>query len=310
MRTPRRVPGSALCLFAACTLLTAPALPVAAQPVLGAAFRLEALPALARPEGVSQLTLAAGSITGFGDSSPKKERARKGKEKAGEREKPPKPPRAPSEGLPLGAERARILLQSLTVPGWGQATLGHRRSGSVFLVAEAGIWGAFAAFRVQEHLRTDTYERTARLFAGIDLEGRDDEFRRIVGSFASSEEYNQLVVTRIAANQYLFDPANPDMAGYLAYIEQHSLRGADAWDWTDFESFRRFGSQRKDAQRAALRSNTALGLAIANRLLSALHAARLAGTTRPPEPRSWRFEVTPGPGDDPTALRAGLRATF
>lgn len=180
----------------------------------------------------------------------------------------------------------------------------------MFLIAEAGIWGAFTAFRVQEHLRTDTYENTAQLFAGIDLDGRDEEFRRIVGSFASSDEYNQLVVTRIAANIFLRDIDNPDLAGYRDYIEKHSLRGADAWGWADFESFRRFGAQRKDAQRAALRSNTALGLAIANRLLSALHAARLAGQTRPPEPRSWQFELRPGPLDDPTAVRAGLRATF
>lgn len=266
-------------------------------------FSIEALPVVARPEGVSGLTLAAGSITGFGDRTRKKP-------KKGREDKPAPPARPASEGLPLGAERARILLQSLTVPGWGQATLGHRKTGAVFLIAEAGIWGAFTAFRVQEHLRTDTYENTAQLFAGIDLDGRDEEFRRIVGSFASSEEYNQLVVTRIAANLFLADFEHPDLAGYREYIERHSLRGADAWDWTDFESFRRFGAQRKDAQRAALRSNTALGLAIANRLLSALHAARLAGQTRPPEPRSWQFELTPGPGDDPTAVRAGLRATF
>ena len=269
-----------------------------------APFAVEAVPVVARPEGVSGLTLAAGSITGFGD------RSKKGKPKKGHEDKPAAPAKPASEGLPLGAERARILLQSLTVPGWGQATLGHRKTGAVFLIAEAGIWGAFTAFRVQEHLRTDTYENTAQLFAGIDLDGRDEEFRRIVGSFASSDEYNQLVVTRIAANLFLRDVDNPNLAGYREYIEKHSLSGRDAWDWADIESFRRFGAQRKDAQRAALRSNTALGLAIANRLLSALHAARLAGQTRPPEPRSWRLELTPGPGDDPTAVRAGLRATF
>ncbi len=277
-----------------------------AQAPASDAFALEALPTLARPEGVSGLTLAAGSITGFGEQR-KKDKPRKGKPA---REAAAEKPERESEGLPLGAERARILLQSLAVPGWGQATLGHRRTGTVFLVAEAGIWGAFTAFRIQEHLRTETYERTAMLSAGIALDGRDEEFRRIVGSFASSEEYNQLVVTRIAANLYLSDVDAPDLENYRLYIERHSLRGADAWDWADFESFRRYGAQRKDAQRAALRSNTALGLAIANRLLSALHAARLAGQTRPPEPRSWHFEVAPGPGGDPTALRAGLRASF
>lgn len=285
--------------------LTAPA---ASQSLDASGFTLSASPVVMRPEGVSGLTLAAGSITGFGEAGAKK-KDKPRKPKRGRSEPEPEPAAEPA-GLPLGAERARILLQSLTVPGWGQATLGHRRTSAVFLLAEAGVWGAFTAFRVQEHLRTDTYERTAQLFAGIDLEGRDEEFRRIVGSFASSEEYNQLVVTRIAANLFLSDLDAPNLPAYREYIEKHSLRGANAWSWADFESFRRYGSQRKDAQRAALRSNTALGIAIANRLLSALHAARLAGQTRPPEARSWGFELAPGPGGDPTALRAGLRASF
>src|SRR5262249_30993206 len=33
----------------------------------------------------------------------------------------------------LGAERASILLRSLTVPGWGQASVGHRGAAKVFL---------------------------------------------------------------------------------------------------------------------------------------------------------------------------------
>src|SRR5262249_47466419 len=123
----------------------------------------------------------------------------------------------------LGPERARILLRSLTVPGWGQATLGLNTSAKVFMVIEAGIWGSFIAFRVQEAQRTDAYLRTAQLAAGIDLKDQDDEFRRIVGAFASSDEYNLLVVTRDAANLFLSDPNNQDLVGYRDYIAKHSL---------------------------------------------------------------------------------------
>jgi len=89
--------------------------------------------------------------------------------------------------LGLGAGRARILLRSLTVPGWGQATEGRRTSTKVFLLTEAGIWGSFVSFRVQEALRRHSYVTTARLFAGIDLGDRDEEFRRIVGVYPSSD---------------------------------------------------------------------------------------------------------------------------
>ena len=248
---------------------------------------------------VSRLALASTSITAPRDPEREKKPGRKSrKERQAESEG--------SEGL--GPERARILLRSLTVPGWGQATLGRRGSARAFLVAEAGIWGAFTAFRIQQAQRTDAYLRTARLEAGIDLREEDDEFRSIVGAFASSDEYNLLVVARDAANLYLSDPDHQDLAGYRAYVDEHSLKGDQTWQWSDEAAFRRYGGQRKFAQRAGLRANTALGLAVANRLVSALHAARQAGRAAPPA-RSWRLEVRPGL-EEPGAFRAALTTRF
>jgi hypothetical protein len=249
---------------------------------------------------VSPLSLQSGTITGF---QPERE-----KKKKGDSRKKPRKAQSPQSNEGLGPERARILLRSLTVPGWGQATLGHRGSAKVFLLAEASVWGAFTAFKIQQAQRTDSYLLTARLDAGIDLRDRDDEFRRIVGAFASSEEYNLLVVTRDAANIYLSDPDNPDLAGYRAYIAAHSISGALAWNWSDEQSFRRYSSQRKFAQKAGLRANTALGLAIANRLVSALHAARQAGHTAATQ-QGWRLDVSPGL-EEPGRYRAALTRNF
>lgn len=249
------------------------------------------------PPMVSRLALQSGGIT-----APRAPKPKKGKE-------PRVHANDSNEGL--GAARAQILLRSLTVPGWGQATLGRRGSSRAFLLAEAGVWGAFTAFRIQEALRTESYLRTARLHAGIDLRNRDDEFRRIVGAFASSEEYNLLVVTRDAANIYLKDPNNPDFDGYHAYIAQHSLGGDMAWRWSDEAAFDRYGGQRKFAHRAGLRANTALGLAVANRLISALHAARAAGQAarEAKGAQGWRLEVEPGLAE-PGVYRAALTTRF
>lgn len=253
---------------------------------------------------ISPLALEGATLSGFDDRDSTKA-AKKGKKaKKPRRERAPRP-----EGMALGPERARILLRSLAMPGWGQATLGRRTSAKVFAVADLGIWASFASFRIQEQMRRESYRQTALLGAGIDVKGRDEEFRRIVGSFSSSEEYNLYVVTRDAANLYLRDVYNPNMEAYRAYIEKYSLRGADAWNWSDANAFLRYGAQRKDAHRAAIRANNMLGLAIANRIVSALHAARAAGQARPPA-HSWRFEVTPAPGDDATAFRAALTTSF
>jgi hypothetical protein len=208
-------------------------------------------------------------------------------------------------GLPaaLSGERARVMLQSLTVPGWGQATLGQKKSALVFGLVELGIWGTYAAFQIQEHMRENTYERTAFLLAGIDLGGRDEEYRRLVGLYPSSDEYNRLVVRRDAANLYYGDPAS-----YDAYIAQHEIKGDDAWAWTSEDDFQRYRTERQAAQRATKHAQDALAAALINRLVSAIHAARSSPHTAP-DAMSWRVECAPEPGD-PTAFRFALRADF
>jgi hypothetical protein len=215
-------------------------------------------------------------------------------------------PRAPRAAVPsgaLGAERARILLRSLTLPGWGQATLGRRTSAAFFGLTETAIWGTFVAFRIQVAMREDAFRRTAGLQAGIDLEGRDEEWLRMVGDYASSDEYNRLVVLRDAANLYYLESE-----AYWAYYEAHKLKGADTWAWSG-EGQLRYLDQRRNARRAAQRANTALAVAVVNRIVSALHAARAAG--RPaPAAHSWQFEVVPGTGEDATAFQVRVHARF
>jgi len=212
---------------------------------------------------------------------------------------PPKRVRPP---VTLSAERARVLLQSLTVPGWGQLTTGHRTAATVFGIAELGVWTTYTAFRVQTQLRRDAFIRTARVLGGIDLNGRDEEFQRIVGSFMSSDEYNQFVVARDAANLYYKDPAK-----FQAYYDEHSLKGADVWTWPDIDALLRYRGQRKDSQRAALRANAALAMAVVNRMLSAIHAARLGSA--PPATNTWEMQTLPVDGD-PTAFRVGVLRRF
>ena len=209
-------------------------------------------------------------------------------------------------GPTLSPERAQTILRSLTVPGWGQAAMGHTTAATVFGVAEIGIWVSYLSFSVQEHMRSDAFQRTALVQAGINLQGRDEEFKRIVGSYISSDEYNELVVRRDAANQF-YDTTGHlvDPIGYQNYVAEHSLKGLDTWTWPSDESLLRYRGQRKDAQRAALRSNTALGLAVVNRLISAIHAARIG-----PAHSSHSFELSFPDETDPTAVRVGVRTRF
>jgi hypothetical protein len=216
----------------------------------------------------------------------------------------PSQPRRPSRlSRTISGERARLMLQSLTLPGWGQATLGDRRAALAFGLLEAGVWGSFTAFRIQQQMRQQTYERTALLFAGIDVSGRDEQYRRIVGFYISSEEYNQLVVRRDATNLYFGDPA-----AYDAYIAAHEIKGADAWAWDSESSLLRYRAERQATQRAIKHAHDALAAALINRLLSMIHASA-GGARRDAAQTSWKVECVPS-GGDATAFRLGLRADF
>jgi len=274
---------------------TEPPSPVLAPP-MGSAF---ALPSPLVDDG----GLLADRGMGRPKEKAKKPEQEKPEQKPGDGEEPSRRRRTGHAPRVLSGDRARLMLQSLTVPGWGQASLGQRRPALAFGLLEAGVWGAFTAFRIQHQMRRETYERTARLFGGIDLSGRDDEFQRIVGFYLSSDEYNRLVVRRDAANLYFGDPA-----AYDAYIAQHELKGADTWAWGSESDLERYRTERQSAQRATKHAQDALAAAVINRLLSAIHASR-SGAPGVVGSRSYRLQCVPVAGD-PTAFRFGLRADF
>lgn len=224
-------------------------------------------------------------------------------EKPAEGKEPAQPHRPGRLSRTISGERARIMLQSLTLPGWGQATLGDRRAVLAFGLLEAGVWGSFTAFRIQQQMRQQTYERTALLFAGADLSSRDEQYRRIVGFYLSSDEYNQLVVRRDATNLYYGDPA-----AYDAYIAAHEIKGEDAWAWDSEASLLRYRAERQATQRAIKHAHDALAAALINRLLSMIHASA-GGARRDAAQTSWKVECVPA-GGDPTAFRLGFRADF
>jgi len=216
----------------------------------------------------------------------------------------PEPAGGAGGGLPgaLSGERARVMLQSLTVPGWGQATLGQSRAALAFGLVETGIWVSFAAFQIQENMRRQTYEGTARLFAGIDLSGRDEEYRHVVGLYRSSADYNVYVVRRDAANLYYGDPA-----GYDAYVAAHEIKGSDAWVWQSDQDLLRYRDQRQAAQRSTKHAQDALAAALINRLVSVILVAR--SHPHSADQASLRLECVPEPGDL-SAYRLAVRADF
>jgi len=160
--------------------------------------------------------------------------------------------------------------RSLVIPGWGAMHAGYRNVGLAFMVADAALWATVAVSSGQGSMRIHSSFDTAELYAGVDLSGRDDDFRKLVSNYSSSDEYNRLVVMREAASLYY-----GDFASYTAYIDRHSLKGADTWNWTDQNQWDTYRALRKTSERAYQRARFAAAGLIVNRFAAAIVSSRL-----------------------------------
>jgi hypothetical protein len=173
--------------------------------------------------------------------------------------------------------------RSLVIPGWGQWRQGYRGVALGFFAVEAAIWTTFFVSVSQGHQRRDSYEQTALLFADIDLQSVDADFRKLVGRYISNEEYNQLVVMREAASLYFGNPTE-----YWAFIEENSLKGDESWNWSSDEKFFQYGAERRSSEKAFQRAEYSLAAAVVNRLLSGLAAWRMT-----PKPSAMTHSQNP-----------------
>jgi hypothetical protein len=205
-----------------------------------------------------------------------------------------------------GPGPAGAALRSLILPGWGQLATGHTTQAAIFGALEVATWTSYATFQRQGNLRQDSYFQTAQLYAGIDLEDQDEDARKLVGQYRSSDVYNQYVVMREAAYFYE-DPVEQQQ-----YIDSRSIQAADAWNWgDDFAAFERYRAQRRSSEQAYKNGQYALGFAVINRVVSAIAAARAAKSRQrdaealgaaPGQPRaSMAWSLAPGPGIVPDA---------
>ena len=143
--------------------------------------------------------------------------------------------------------------------------------------AETAIWGSFGVFEVQGKIRKDSYVEMAHLFGGVeDASGRDGEYYRLLGSYRTSEEYND-EIRRDARSRY-----GDDLQGRADYFERHRIRDDLEWSWSSRDDWERYQDKRRSSNEAYKRAKTMVGLAVANRLLAAVDAMRIAHRGDPP----------------------------
>jgi hypothetical protein len=177
---------------------------------------------------------------------------------------------APARAAADPPGRLRVLGLSLLFPGLGHRALGYQERSTALMTADAAIWTGFVTFRLQGGIRRDGYVEMAKTGAGVERPaGHSDEYYRLLGSYYSSEAYDD-EIRRDARARYPYD-----LQARATYFEQHRVTEGQRWEWASSAEWRRYRDKRGDSLHSIKRSHYMLGLAVANRLVAAVDALRL-----------------------------------
>jgi hypothetical protein len=166
--------------------------------------------------------------------------------------------------------RKKAMAASFLLPGWGQHMAGAHTRGNVFLAAEATILISIISNRVQGSINKNRYIEYAGDFGGISSpDGHTDGYYQKVGSYVSSEEY-VLSLRKTARALY-----GNDLEAREQYVDHYRPDPSEAWHWPSDAYREKYRDIRKQSRNAYSNSDLLLGVALINRILSAMDAARL-----------------------------------
>jgi len=208
-----------------------------------------------------------------------------------------------------GKSRAKALAFSTLVPGAGQYYAGRKGRAYFFFLTESAIWTSFVVFEVQGYLRKDNYVEFAELMAGVDAAGKPEDFYRALGRYMQSDpgpgSYNE-DVRREARALYPDDKQAQDR-----YLQEDGYFGKSAWQWQSEQEQTYYRNLRKRSQLSFRRATYMLGVAVANRILSAMDAARSVASSPKPVRTSQglRFEMRNDP-ESPEYFAVCLTRSF
>ncbi len=161
-------------------------------------------------------------------------------------------------GLTAEKKSAGIsLLLSLVLPGAGHYYLDRMDVGQYFMLADGISWLGFAGVNIYGNYLRDNAETFATDHAGVNREGKDDDYYTNIGNYISIYEYNNAKLSTGEYNKVYYDVD--------AYY----------WNWDTQDNFIRYESQKEESERVKNTSVIFVSALIVNRVTSALSALLL-----------------------------------
>lgn len=206
----------------------------------------------------------------------------------------PKQSRNSNKSLPLALGLSALL------PGAGEIYLSDKKPAQVFLLAEIGFWSAlYIAFLAQ-----DNYLQSARNYAseyaGIDAQGKDEEFLNTMGNYRSYLEkqhrQDSYEISQILSGKRNQDYEIPKTSDNF-WDFGSSINPQNTDNWQTFQSSMRYYRASKVAV------SFAIGALALNRIISVANTLHVFKHT---SAKGLTFNIIPEIGHDYTGGRLSL----
>ncbi len=138
----------------------------------------------------------------------------------------------------------------------GELYAGGYDSGKYFTIADGVLWGVFIGFNSYGNWKRDSYKSFAVSNAGVNLEGKDENYFTNIGLYMNVGDYNR----EKELNQEYGDAYNG--ASYY-------------WSWADNNQRNEYHDMWTSSESAFNNVRFIAGALILNRLISAINAVRL-----------------------------------
>ncbi len=147
------------------------------------------------------------------------------------------------------------IIYSLLLPGMGELYADNYDSGKYFTIAEGALWATFIGMNVYGNWQENRYKSYAQVYAGVDPEGKDEDYYATIGLYTSIESFN---------NEKALERRYDEMLNEQKFF----------WKWNSTEQRKTYRSMWTSSEQTFNDIRFVVGAMLVNRLISAINAVR------------------------------------
>jgi len=183
---------------------------------------------------------------------------------------------------------------SLLLPGMGELYAGSFDEGKYFTMADGVLWGTVIGLNSFGNWKRDNYKSFARTYAGINPDGKDEDFYANIGDYLSVEDYN-----RYEDLQRNFGAVYNTTKNY--------------WNWGTDSRRKEYRDMWRSSEQAFNSIRFAVGALILNRIISIVNAVRLVTAHNKAVDQQNKLEISFSPNyfeSTPVGMSLNIKASF